>query len=66
MRKENQIRQKKKAQQQWLDENYDKLKEYALERGSSIATLDAAIQEVFEEDIREITTGKRSNNRWDR
>lgn len=66
MKKENRIRQKKKAQQQWLDENYDKLKEYALERGSSIATLDAAIQEVFEEDIREITTGKRSNNRWDR
>ena len=66
MRKENRIRQKKKAQQEWLDENYEKLKEYALERGSSIATLDAAIQEVFEEDIREITTGKRSNNRWDR
>jgi hypothetical protein len=60
--REQRTRQKKKEQEEWLAQNYDKLVEYANSVGSSIDTLDAAIEEVFAEDMREIVTGKRSKH----
>ena len=58
--KEQIIRLKKKEQEKWFEENYEEMLKYALDRGSSEETLQQSIREVWEEDIREIMTGKRS------
>lgn len=60
MKREQLVRKKKKEQEKWFEENYEEMLKYALDRGSSEETLQQSIREVWDEDIREIMTGKRS------
>ena len=61
MRLEQRIRAKQKEQDDWfITRGYGDLVEYTKTRGYSEAALIKAMTDVFEEDIRELTTGKRS------
>ena len=58
--REQRVRQKKKEQEAWLESNLADMIEHQKFTGASDEHLAQAIQEVFDEDIREIITGKRS------
>jgi len=60
MNKEQLTRKRKKEQQAWLEANLDDIIEFSNSRNYSSELVASAIQEVFDEDIRQIITGKRS------
>ena len=60
MNREQLVRQKKKEHAEWLDANMDNMLEFSKSRGYSDELTATAIQEVFDEDLREIVSGKRS------